>query len=372
MLPLSNQTSNLLTVILGALFSLSPLWNGGRNFTTDDAINLYQVSDSIATRNPSLLASLFVVLIPAADLFLDLPSHVYEHFYSKKLSCKKEKSDIFRLDDFERLLFIVGVAIQSSVYFLSLSSDISTFSVVYSSTTNASVLLVLGPILTYLSRCTTTFTTGRATGIVTVATLGNILLTIGTLSQPYSNSAVLKKIGTSIVAISGIFFVFLIAVCSYKYLRLPSHQQSLIVWLSKFHPFKKTPRKPEGVKTQKKKDEDNELYTNYIPALHMTASLVIIFYNLYIAFLVSSDRLHNFESKNYIVIVAQTMVLVIELRIRKNEITRGLVRISPALFNHQYVELPITEFSHLFSCRSPCWSRRNRTCATSRTSSAPR
>ena len=325
MVYLSPQTSNLVTIILGALFSLSPLWNYGVVYNTDDAISLYRETDSIASRNPSLLASLFVVLIPAADLFLDLPSHIYDHLHSKKVPCKKVKSEIFRLDDFERFLFIIGVSIQSSVFFLPMSADLSTFGTVYSSTTNASVLLVLGPILTYLSRCTTTFTPARTFGIVTTATMGNIILTIGTLSQPYTNSNLMKRIGTAIVGSSGVFFVLLIAVCAYKYCALPSHQQSLITLISNLNPCERLPVKSDGATRQKKKDGDNELYTNYIPGLHMATSAVIIFYNVYLAFLVNSNKLVNFEMKNYIVIASQIMVLVIELRIRKNEITRGLV-----------------------------------------------
>jgi hypothetical protein len=353
MLYLTSQSSNLITVILGALFSLSPLWNSGVNYSTDDAISLYRETDAIASRNPSLLASLFVVLIPAADLFLDLPYHIYDHLYLKKLPCKKVKSDIFRLDDFERFLFIVGVSIQSSVFFLPMSADLSTFGIVYSSTTNASVLLVLGPILTYLSRCTATFTAGRTFGIVTVAVMGNIILTVGTLSQPYTNSTVMKRVGTAIVGGSGIFFIFLIAVCAFKYCRLPSHQQSLISSISNLNPCKRLPKKPDGAKKQKKKDEDNELYTNYIPALHMTTSIIIIFYNVYLSFLVNSDKLENFEMKNYFVIASQIMVLVIELRIRKNEITRGLVRYSSAIQISWYKSLIIT-FLVLHSFRSPC------------------
>lgn len=282
---------------------------------------------SIPSRNPSLLASLFVVLIPAADLILDLPCHIYDHFYSKKLRCKK--SDIFRLDDFERFLFIIGVSIQSSVYFLPLSTGLSTYGIVYNSTTNASVLLVLGPILTYLSRCTTTFTTGRTLAIVVIATMGNILTTIGTLSQPYSKSPVLKKIGGVTIVGSGALFVFLIAVCAFKYCTLPSHQQSLISFISNLNPHKRLPKQPNGAPKQTEKDADYELYTNYIPALHMLTSTVIIFYNAYLTLFVKSDKLANFEIKNYVVIASQIMVLVIELRIRKNEITRGLVCSSP-------------------------------------------
>jgi hypothetical protein len=95
------------------------------------------------------------------------------------------------------------------------------------------------------------------------------------------------------------------------------------------------------------------LYTNYIPALHMTTSIIIIFYNVYLSFLVNSDKLENFEMKNYFVIASQIMVLVIELRIRKNEITRGLVRYTSAIHISWYKSLIIT-FLVLHSFRSPC------------------
>jgi hypothetical protein len=58
---------------------------------------------------------------------------------------------------------------------------------------------------------------------------------------------------------------------------------------------------------------------------------------VYLSFLVNSDKLENFEMKNYFVIASQIMVLVIELRIRKNEITRGLVRYSLLLSTYHVI-----------------------------------
>ena len=72
-------------------------------------------------------------------------------------------------------------------------------------------------------------------------------------------------------------------------------------------------------------DNDRELYSNYIPALHMLSLFVMGMANVYWKYARQSDETESLKIRNYITLGAQIMVLVIELRIRKNEIARGLV-----------------------------------------------
>ena len=80
------------------------------------------------------------------------------------------------------------------------------------------------------------------------------------------------------------------------------------------------------IKTDISIDNDSELYANYIPALHMISMFVIIVSGLYVGLVPHEYQRMAYDRKNYIVLCAEILILVVELRIRKNEITRGLVR----------------------------------------------
>ena len=109
--------------------------------------------------------------------------------------------------------------------------------------------------------------------------------------------------------------------------------QSFIKWL--FQPFLKR-RTVNEQHPEMTVDHDKELYTNYIPALHMASSLTII---------LAASILHFQPQVAYVIILAEVTVLVIELRIRKNEIARALVRMS---FLYRY--LLFSALSEIYYC----------------------
>jgi hypothetical protein len=322
-----SQRLNLAVSILGALISLAPLIaiQNEDKFNSDDKIKFEIGSTTYIQRSPSLLASFFMVLIPAADLLLDLPAHVYSHFHQtgKSLNKPPENSVVVRLSDLERFTFIVGVSIQSSVWLLSVSANLSTFGIVYISTTNASALLALGPIITYLQRCTTTFTTVRATTIVMTTVLGILLSVISNFKRnDLTQYWILYRSGQAFIGLAGLIFASLVCLCAYKYCHLKlysaSNREALLSWLR---------RTSTGSKNVEEcsRENDRELYTNYIPALHMASMLTIVAAEFYMYSAKGVAQARSYEQKNYIVITAEICVLVIELRIRKNEIARGLV-----------------------------------------------
>jgi hypothetical protein len=128
-------------------------------------------------------------------------------------------SVIFRLNDIERLIFIIGVAIQSCVWFCPLSTDGETLGLVYDTTTNASVLLVLCPILTYLQRCTTTFSSFRASGFVMLTSFGLVFFTTGNFFQyDCIGRRTVVYLGWGVEGLSIFFYFSLIGFCAFKYL----------------------------------------------------------------------------------------------------------------------------------------------------------
>jgi hypothetical protein len=334
MYAISGRT-NLSIAAAAALCCLIPLFDLDREskYTTDDSTAFQDLTCTLLQRSPSLLACFFVVLIPAADLLLDLPYHISSYLQDEGKCCKKVAAVtvVVRLSDIERLMFMVGVCIQSCVWFLSNSADPAALGIVYGSTTNASIILVLAPILTYLQRCTTTFTSIRASTIVVLAAIGLILDTARNFVR-YDAKAyrLFYCIGVTFYGLSGAIFSSYIFLAAFNYSRenyrlIGTRIASLAGQLRATRKRKVLPLDMDN--TSFLSDyKDSELYTTYIPALHMAAALAVIIANVYVNFFSGSAVAMAYEKKNYIVILAEIIVLVIELRIRKNEIARGLVR----------------------------------------------
>lgn len=323
----TSQSVNLSLVVFTAIFCLSPLFvlTVEHRFISDDAVNVENLIEGVGRGHYSHIASLLIILIPAADLFLDFPfrnSSSQRPVKSSKVSDKN--SAIFRLNDIERLLFIIGVAIQSSVWFCPLNTDISTLALVYDTTTNASVLLVLGPILTYLQRSTTTFTTFWASVLAISTTFGFTLFTAGGLFQyECSGRRALVFLGWGVEGLSMFVYFSLIGTCAVKYLHLNlrtslKREAFFALLINLF-------RRP-GIECEQRNENIYEVYSNYIPALHMLASAVFIIAYFCIKLLDGYDHTIVYESGTYILIASEVLILVIELRIRKNEVARALVR----------------------------------------------
>jgi uncharacterized membrane protein len=326
------QRINLAITAFTAIVSLIPMISlaGILTDTNDDRTAFEEATGTILIhRSPSLLASFFVVLIPALDLFLDFPALFFSYFTTEEKVQNKlnETSVVVRLKDLERLMFMIGMGLHSCVWFLSLSPDSSSLSHVYNSTSNASSVLVIGPILTYLQRCTTTFTDRRTTLIVSVGAVGVILDAISNFYHDHDNNNTVYYFSVALLASAVLFITFLAATCLTKFYFLGMYTQldrrTLFMGLS--NQFMRSVPAIIG-NLDKSMDNDRELYTNYIPALHMVSCLVILFANS-ITYLSDRDQLTEaIEKKNYVILIAEIIVLVTELRIRKNEITRGLVR----------------------------------------------
>jgi hypothetical protein len=318
---------NLIITILVAFFCLTPLFYADdiKGSGHDQAIiNI----ESHVFSNPSIFAPFFVVLIPLADLLLDYPSRIAAYFKKEKEFNKSipESTVVIRLTDIERLLFIVGIAIQSTVGFLPQRTSVVVLSLVHECTNNMSVVLTVGPILAFLSRCTSTFTPLRSLIILSTVALGLCIISISFFlrwnHQQWTN---LLFTGSLVVTMAWAIYIILIIICIYKYCR-----EKMIwdrqVWLMRLRkPFGSAP--PTAKNGDHKVDTDSELYTNYIPALHMIASITIACANAAVSYNPDRSEVGTYEKQSYLVLLAEITVLVIELRIRKNEIARGLVRV---------------------------------------------
>ena len=299
----------LTLIIVGTMISLSPLFVLNYNKFDTDVVN-----------PPTVFPGTFlVVLIPAADLMLDFLSHSLLYFYPNQRASKRhsETSVVIRLTDTERFLFIMGVAMQSAAYFVPTSADISTISIVNSCSNNCSVLLTLGPIGIFLQRCTTTFTHFKTSTLIIALDVSLISYTISYYFQYGGGTQnVLATIGRIFASMSGLLYISLMLLCAKNYIT-----KNLTLWGIYFWMLVED----GNLAGAKEEDIDNELYTNYIPALHMLSVIIVGIANITVEFNSTNSNRAALMIRNYVTLAAQLMVLVIELRIRKNEIARGLV-----------------------------------------------
>ena len=324
-----------LTLIV-ALFCLTPIFilNSGLLHISDGEVNRERFYDSFYYTAP-LLGSLFVAIIPAIDLLLDMPLKFVNYVlpderYTKKLV----ESKVVRLTECERMTFILGLIVQSVSVLWPDSSSPFRISTVCPSSTNASILLTLIPIVTFLERTTTTFTPSWTFAIAFLGLFAFVLKTIPMLlNEGNSHITALRLAEAALSSASGLIYLCIIILCfikflSTKFISAASRSQT-------YNSIKKYIVQPMLLIRHEdaSADDDGDLYTNYIPALHMVSSVIISLAYMSVTLSPEPFKLMMIARKNYVVLAAEILVLVIELRIRKNELARGLVRTYTILLN---------------------------------------
>ena len=275
-------------------------------------------------------ASLFLVVIPAADLLLDVPHHIVSYIYrydAQKIK-RAKTTGVSRLSDMERALFIVGVAARSVMVFLPDNIDARSRNMVYDSTTNCSNVLIFGPVAIFLGRCTTTFTPLRTFAICFLSGSGLALLSISSLLRSHGSAyQAIQTISLLVLSASAILYLALVCFCFFKYVR---QRHDMILsgpesFMTTFRKLLKELLSPMNLINESTEKSDEILYSCYIPALHMISTLMISLATLCATYLPMDSRLLAEQQRNWLTLAAEVMVLVIELRIRKNEVSRGLV-----------------------------------------------
>jgi hypothetical protein len=367
----------------GAAYCFVPLialWCGA-TYIAENVLTYPETRNLVQAANLFHLASFFVTIIPAIDILLDIPYAAAAYFRSgDKSAGRRSDSKIMRLTEAERFLFILGIALQSTPSFLSVRTDFALKVLVQTCANNSSVLLILAPIVAFLARSTETFTRNRTNLLSIVITAAYVSLSTSYFFPDGSTTqATFITINKILTYISGFLYMFLIYYCAFKYfnLKLRTKSSRSIYFKSLSKPHQAQRKGVEGTQ-----ELDSELYTNYIPALHMISTVIIITASFSVALAPLDRQQEAYNNKDFIVLISEIMVLVIELRIRKNEIARGLVSVlsipsHSTLFCALFFAfcrrfLIVRLVTHVLSRinRSPCWSRRNRTYGTSRTNCA--
>ena len=309
----------LILTIIGATVCLCPLF----------VLNTQDIGDGVVSYGEPAPNLFYVIIIPAVDLLLDYTTNCVSYFcYNPKKSCRPvESSVVSRLTDLERLLFICGVAVQTIASSNPSQDFMSDAFVVENSVRYCSVFLTVCPIVIYLARCTTTFTWLRTFLILSTGLIGLTFYTASYYCRSLQNIATydtISLIGNVFVSAAGVVFVATIFLSFVSYVH---EKLNCPIAKQKFQRLFSSSKIADEILEDDclKIDTDRELYSNYIPALHMLSLLLIAIANTYWKYATRGDSARATISRSYITSVAEIMVLVIELRIRKNEIARGLV-----------------------------------------------
>lgn len=313
---------------LGAIFCLTPLFllKSAHLYISHDENSVF-IEKAIMGSSTSQFASFFVALLPAADLLLDIPAKIASYIYCDEKGPKKlADTKVVRLTELERFLFIVGILLHSCSSFMPSATQFAQLRLVYKCTNSASILLILVPIVVFLERTTVTFTPWRTFFITFVATLSFVFLTLTIFFYANEPARVnLFLTGQALSSMSGLMYVLLIGFCFVKFIQEKvgtiEARQSFSLSVRKYIKEPLLAIKPIDMST----DLRSQLYTHCIPALHMISSLIICAALFAASYSHRNNLASAYERRDYIVLAGEIMVLVIELRIRKNEIARGLV-----------------------------------------------
>ena len=317
------ETTYLVMIVAGAIFCLCPLFDLFYRtlYSNDESTFISLVNEKTTSQ-----ATFFVILIPAVDLLLDFPALVKSHFIKPETSVKRtvEPSVVVRLTNMERLLFIMGVAVRSLVFLIPYTADDITTFIVATCINNCSILLTIGPLLIFLQRCTTAFTTTRTFIIIFTGLMGVSMFA----SSYYYRSDKLNCQDTILAAhiffgiCGGVsFLTVMISVFRYYMDKLSTQALRIAFINSLICPV--TGKRLFAIDRITESCEC-EIYSTLIPAIHMIFIIVIVSTNISVR-LRQMHAQYLYDRRIYIILAAEIMILVIELRIRKNEIAKGLV-----------------------------------------------
>ena len=339
---------NLGIIVLGAIVNLIPLFLD----INDDIDHTRGHEDPL--RRKSILSSFFMVLIPAADLLIDLTTRIFASVFLKEHSHNRaaEVAIVTRLTDLERGLFIIGVVLQSGVGFLSSGDAASAVNLYKECLSNSSVLFLVGPIVTFLERCTSTFTESRTLSMLITFAVGVTSNTFFYYFEGGTQTSMLSFLfysGKVLIPLSGFLFVITVLTCFVNYCKTRQIPQSKFLariqklFKNKVENFDNNENndsidnKSYDVSVMNRNDVNNsnenyhELYANYIPSIHMIAILIISFASFAHNYICPSLPFECHQE--YVILVAEVIVLVLEYRIRKNEIAKGLVSFTLFVFS---------------------------------------
>lgn len=301
--------------LFGSVLSFLPLYSFYQLSFVEDSDN--GIRSSYLHRE-SAIGTLILVMPTSMDIILDVLLLMISTISSGHSHTIKKPSDpivIVRLTLIERSLFVVGVAMQSAVIFS--PTDAPNLLLLYRCSSNCSAVLTICPILMFLERCTVTYSYPTTVSVSLFTAVGAICHSASYYYDSRSEEA--KKyvfIGSVFFIFAAIIYIVTSTLCIIYYIS----NQKLWEGSRKFLSHGQNPQ--GGLKEIKIIDE---MIENYIPAAHIASGIMFVLLNAAWSWYLIDNGVES-ARVNYAIIGIATWVLLVEYRIRNNEVERGLVR----------------------------------------------
>jgi hypothetical protein len=340
----------LLIIIFGALMCLAPLLRlpSTASYDSFDDGSSSNITNSLLTSQfyrESLTAGLFIVAIPTADLCVELSQYLFVLLTTRN-SEDRVFSKVVRLTNFERILFICGVIIRSAAIMVPV--HYKTIQLLFDCTNNSSTILMTCPVMVFFGRCTTTWTPSLTLFTISLTVVSNILETSSFFFETQTTMCTNLLTSSQILVILAVVMVFsLTFLCFYKFMRIkigPRLRETCGAGKRTF-PIDDVAESMNVTEAAKNIESDkkplqvvviDELYENYVPGAHMFLAVIVA--STYVMSAILRRAYPSLTStiggyENVLVLISAVSVLIVEYRIRGNEITRGLVSQYSALHN---------------------------------------
>lgn len=312
----------------GALLSFLPLLIG-----VVDCIENREIFDGLRTSRFYRDASLatFMVTIPSAvDAIIDV-FQTFVAYASKKIlkptvltSVKhiSANATAVRLSPMEKLAFTVGVA---SLCAFSLSPDMDTnFNGVslalYYSVTNFNTICTICPLVFFLKRCTKLWTPFRSFLVIFLVNFGSVVSAVSFSFSPSSSTYfILCMTAATCICCATFIMVFICWIFIRQFIianyRIKKSDFATESWGSFI------------CQTMRQSRSYGKFYNNYVPVMHTVALLTFSVTNVAWYFILT-DIVYITTLFTILQLTAAIILFVVEIRIRQNEVQRGLVRTS--------------------------------------------
>ena len=320
------RNTNFAVCLLGILVSLSPHYYPIVVEPIDEE-TADQILSSLSFRDASLACLLIVLpsfIDVSFDIFLDLAET-----WSRSASSLDESSAVKQtlrsmsapdravshLSTLERLCFMVGVFCSSVIILVSTSDQPTAFHIaLFYSMANLNTILCVCPLVLFLGRCTETWTELNTFFVVVFTNIGAGASSVSVFYEKgcaRHNAAFLINAIFSILAAGMFTIVSLKGALKYSINAYRKDELSL-----RSHIIRTCQMLCES-------RSNPTFYQDYVTAIHTIILLVLVIVNIVWYTFPTNVTVNIYFT--YLQAFLAAMVLVVEIRIRKNEVLYGLV-----------------------------------------------
>ena len=310
----------------------------------DNQLFLDELMESQYYRDASL-STLLITIPSGIDAFVDIVLDSIEYFtnyarqniVSSSVKHLSSKSSGLRLSPAERLGFVIGIASLSVFILVTPTVGYSYDSVaLYYSLTNFSTILSICPIVFFLERCTKLWTPLRSFLVILFINIGSVF---GSASYCFAIDSdeyyILSMAASASIACATFVLAIVCGLCGRDFLLYLNRSRKTAFdkesWTSYIHKMFSQSR------------GSSDFYKHYVPEIHTFALIAICVTNVAWYFII--DDVVNITStfmcfQSGVAVI----VFVVEIRIRQNEVLRGLVSAVHVLFRRVYYSILILEY----------------------------